>query len=60
VWASPHKPPYGALLTQTSGGLQFRPFTGLDGYYQYLGLASTLLGLCAGHGGGSGYTSYAA
>jgi len=57
VWASPHKPPYGAPLTQTSGGLQFRPCYRVKVGTSYTwGLTFTLLGLYAGQGGESGYT----
>jgi len=55
VWASPHKPLLKAPLSQTPGGLQFRPVTGLGGYYPYLRLTSTLLGQCSGQGAGRVY-----
>ena len=57
MWASPHKPPYGAPLTQTSGGLQFRPCYRVKvGTSCTWGLTFTLLGWYAGQGGESGYT----
>ena len=60
VWASPHEPPYGAPLTQTSGGLQFRPCYRVKvGTICTWGLTCTLLGWYAGQGGESDYTSYA-
>ena len=57
MWASPHKFPYGALLTQTSGGLQFRLCYRVKvGTSCTWGLTFTLLGWYAGQGGESGYT----
>ena len=57
MWASPHKPPYGAAFTQTSGGLLFRPgFRVKVGTSCTWGLTFTLLGWYAGQGGESGYT----
>jgi len=57
VWASPHEPPYGALLTQTPGGLLLRPCYRVKvGTICTWGLTFTLLGWSAGQGGESDYT----
>jgi len=51
------QPPYGAPLTQTSGGLQFRPCYRVKvGTNCTWGLTFTLLGWYADQGGESGYT----